>query len=118
MEKNSTEKLIWTHHILKRLQERKITKTTVERTFLQFDQKIKGDIKGTTLFKKRFGSQIMTLICKREADGWIALSCWIDPPMKGSLDEKKNTRYKKYQRSTILGKLWMNILKLFFGYQF
>ncbi|RJP46212.1 MAG: hypothetical protein C4584_01935 [Armatimonadetes bacterium] len=49
---------------------------------------------------------------------WIVLSCWIDPPLPGSIDDKKKKAYQKYIKTGFWGKFWIEIKCQLFGQEY
>jgi len=109
---------IWTNHALDRLKNRKIDQSLVYKTFANPDNSYKGT-DGAMEYKKRFGIHTVTAVAKQNDNGeWIILSCWIDPPYKGTPDAYKKQRYYKYKNSNIFKKILMRINRKLFGLDF
>lgn len=104
--------LIWTNHALERIGQRGMTQEIVTQTFYRPDHSFSGKEPGTIEYKKRFERSMVTLIAKQnDRREWLILSCWIDPPLAGTMDAKKREQYLKYKKSSFLGKLWLTLLK-------
>lgn len=104
--------IIWTNHALERLGQRGLSQDLAWQTYRYPDSSFKGKQSGTTEYRKRFEKSLITLIAKQnEKKEWIVLSCWIDPPLAGSIDAKKKDDYKKYQKSSGLIKILLTIKK-------
>lgn len=100
--------LIWTNHALERLKERGLSQETAWETFRRPDHSFAGKQSGTTEYRKRFGASLVTLIAKpNEKKEWVILSCWVDPPLPGSIDLKKQQDYRNYKKASFWGKLWL-----------
>lgn len=105
--------LVFTNHALLRLKDRKLGKRLVFNAFKVPDQKIRGK-NGTIKCQKEAGGRQTTVVVKKSDDGkWLAISCWIDPPLKGSLDDKKRQRYLKYKKAGFWGQFWLEIKRGF-----
>ncbi|PWU23364.1 hypothetical protein C5B42_03190 [Candidatus Cerribacteria bacterium 'Amazon FNV 2010 28 9'] len=104
--------LIWTHHALDRLKDRKLARDLVESTFAHPDEKKAGKQRGTSEFIRHFGRQTVTLIAKQNERGeWIAVSCWIDPPFVGTRDDRQRQAWKRYQHAPWWQKLLLGLGK-------
>lgn len=99
--------VIWTHHALRRLDERKLPQEMAFAAFQNPDQVIKNN-DGSTEYKKKFGNSFVNTVAKQnEKKEWIIISCWIDPPMAGTADFKKKEAYGKYKKAGFWGKLFI-----------
>lgn len=93
--------LIWTNHALQRLSERKIPQDWAWRAFRFPDSKQKGKKKNTFEHIKQYNNLSVTLIAtKSEQKEWIIISCWVDPPLPGSIDIQKRQNYLKNKNET------------------
>lgn len=91
--------IIWTNHALERLSQRGITQ---EQAFATFKNPESTKIRdhGATAYTKFFGEKKLTLIGKvTEQKEWIIVSAWIDPPLPGSIDEKRKKQYWEYKKA-------------------
>ncbi len=103
---------IWTHHALERLGQRGLSQELAGQTFSRPDRTLIGKQAGTIEYQKNFGKSLVTVIAKKNDRGeWIILSCWIDPPLAGSIDVYKKEAWKKYQKAGFWGKLFYVIKK-------
>lgn len=103
---------IWTNHALGRLGQRGLTQELAWEAFNRPDREVKGREKGTMQYEKRFGRSLVTIIAKQnDKREWIIISCWVDPPLLGSIDIGKKEEYKKYQKASFLGKFLMTARK-------
>lgn len=99
---------IWTNHALERLGQRGLTQDLAKQAFQHPDFSIPGKKSGTVEYQKKFGISIITVIAKQnEKNEWVILSCWIDPPLPGSIDIKKREEYKRFKKATFWGKIWL-----------
>ncbi|MDQ3239165.1 MAG: DUF4258 domain-containing protein [bacterium] len=106
---------IWTNHALERIGQRGLTQELVSNAFQYPDNSIPGKQSGTTEYQKRKGKSLITVIAKQnEKREWLILSCWIDPPLAGSIDIKKKEYWQSYKKAGFWGKFWL-ILKKQFG---
>lgn len=99
--------VIWTKHALSRLNDRGLTKSLAWETYRSPDEKREGKEKGTTEFIRRVDSSIVTVIGKQnEKKEWVIISCWIDPPLAGSIDIQKREEWKIYKKAGFFGKFF------------
>lgn len=100
--------LIFTNHVRDRIRDRHMSVSQVENTYYSPDEKHPGKEPGTTMYRKRYGHQTVTLIASQnEKREWIAISAWIDPPNVGTQDAKKKAYWKEYKRAGFWGKFWV-----------
>lgn len=107
--------IIWTKHALKRNKERKINQKWIEKTIKYPDNysRIEGE---KIESNKNFGNHTVTVITKRtESGNNLILSAWINPPVKGTKDYKKEKYYKSLKNSSGYKKLLI-ILKNHLGF--
>lgn len=99
---------IWTNHALERLGQRGLSQKMAGETFSRPDKQIDGKQPGTVEFQRKYGKSLVTVIAKKnDQREWIILSCWIDPPLPGSIDILKKQQYFAYQKASFWGKLWI-----------
>ncbi len=104
--------IIWTNHALERLSGRGIAQDDALRTFRSPDKSFPGKKKGTYEYIKYFGEKRVTLIGKQnEQRQWIILSAWVDPPLVGSEDEKRQKAYYQYKNSKGWKKFFLLVKK-------
>jgi hypothetical protein len=109
--------IIWTNHALERLRQRRLHQDDAYKAFKNPDTSVKGKQSGTIEMQKRFGPHLVTIIAKQdEKRQWIILSCWVDPPMAGTIDARKKTEYIKYKKAGFWGKFWIGIRRQLFGW--
>lgn len=102
--------VIWTTHVLERIAERGFSQELAWQTFKTPDSSYAGKQSGTIESIKRYNSQLITVISKQNEKGeWVILSSWIDPPLPGTKDYKKKEDYKKFQKATFWGKMWLTL---------
>ena len=103
---------IWTDHALQRQGSRGLSLELASKTFNTPDHSKIGKNPGTWEYTKKFGVSTVTVIAKKnEKNEWIVISNWIDPPLPGTEDEKKQKAYRGYQKKGFWGKLFSSILK-------
>lgn len=79
--------VIWTHHALKRLGERRIPQESAWRAFRHPQETKRAHGNGTSEFVKVINDRTITVIAKQnDRREWIIMSCWAKPPFPGSLD--------------------------------
>ncbi len=105
----SANSIIWTKHALDRLEDRKMSKHTIEHALTSPDYAQTGKQPGTFEYGKKSGKKYVTVIIKPDHDGKaIIVSCWIDPPEAGTQDWKDKNYYVQYRRArSIWGQLWV-----------
>lgn len=109
---------IWTNHALQRMGERLLPQDMAYQAFRSPDRSFPGKQPGTSQYQKQFGKSLVTIIAtQNEKREWIILSCWIDPPLPGTIDSRKKDEYIKYRNATTWGKFLIVLkrqLKLLF----
>lgn len=104
--------VIWTHHALERLHQRKLPQHTAFLAFQSPDARHRGKQSGTLELQKKYQNSTITLIVKQnEKKEWIILSAWIDPPLPGTHDHRKKVAWEKYKKAGFWGKLWYTFKK-------
>lgn len=104
--------VIWTNHVLERLGQRGLTQNLAWEAFKNPDRSFSGKETDTIEYQKRFDHSLVTIIAKKnEKNEWVILSCWIDPPLPGTIDVKKKEEYKKYQKASFWGKIFLTFKK-------
>lgn len=102
--------IIWTNHALERLGQRGLTQKMALETFQSPDRVVQGKNAGTQEFQKKYNISLVTLIGKKNEKGeWLVLSVWIDPPLPGTMDDKKRKRYQAYQKASFWGKVFITV---------
>jgi len=108
--------VIWTNHALTRLSQRGLTQKLAWTAFQYPEVSTRLDGQGTMEYKRSFGNSVVTVIAKRnDRRQWIILSCWIDPPLPGTLDAKRRQWYQKFRQAGFWKKLRMQLLSLLTG---
>ncbi len=103
---------IWTHHAIARQGSRGLSLDIASQTFNHPDHSNRGKSEGTWEFTKTFGPSVVTVIGKKnEKNEWVILSNWIDPPLPGTEDEKKQKAYRNYQTKGFWGKFFNSIFR-------
>ncbi len=109
---------IWTNHVRERLLDRCIPIDHAWKTLHYPESTVTGKKSGTTEYSKRIGKHILTVIAtQNEKREWVVLSCWARPPYPGSMDIKKRNAYFKYKQSSLAGKIWIHIKRMFGIYE-
>jgi hypothetical protein len=104
--------VIWTNHALERLKARNIPQELILSAFRTPDAQFAGKKANTVEFHKKIGIHSVTVIAtKNERSEWVLLSCWVEPPMPGSIDIEKKKTYQEYKNASVWKKLWMNLKK-------
>ena len=102
--------VIWTNHALERLGQRGLSQSMAWQAFQHPEESLKGKQPGTSEFRKRFDTSLVTIIAtQNERREWIILSCWIDPPLPGSIDTFKKEQYRRFQQASFWGKFWLTL---------
>ncbi|MBI2033020.1 MAG: DUF4258 domain-containing protein [Candidatus Levybacteria bacterium] len=100
--------IVFTNHALDRLKERGISQDKAVAVFKTPDRIFSGKKAYTKEYVKRVEEKKITLIAKQNEKGeWVILSVWIDPPLAGSKDAKRQQAYQEYKRSSGLKKFFL-----------
>lgn len=103
---------IWTNHALARLGQRGLSQKLAWQAFQYPDRSLVGKEPGTTEFQKQFDGSLVTVIARQnDKQEWVILSCWIDPPLAGSIDILKKEESAKFQKASFWGKWWLTLKK-------
>ncbi|HUQ85894.1 MAG TPA: hypothetical protein VM077_06260 [Candidatus Limnocylindrales bacterium] len=101
---------IWTNHALSRLDERGLSQAIASLAFNNPERTSSGRESGTKQYQRRFGKSLVTVVAKQnERSEWLIISCWVDPPISGSVDYKKRQAYHKFQKASFWGKIWITL---------
>lgn len=115
MTQNVYKNLIFTNHVLHRMNERGITQDQVWETFTAPD--LQDKVKEADRREKKFGDHSVTIVFKyNELHEPVLLSAWIDPPKAGTKDAQQKDWWNKYKKAGALGKIWLTIIKQINGY--
>jgi hypothetical protein len=110
---------IWTNHAQKRLADRGLSQKLAWTAFQYPDISTPLDHSGTLEYKKGIDSHLITVVAKKNDEGrWVIISCWVDPPFPGTVDDFKHQRWLKYRHANIWTKCWMQIQKYLLGLEF
>ena len=94
MASNTYGGIIWTNHALERLSQRGLSRELAWTAFKNPDDTYSGKNPGSVEYHKKISSSNVTLIAKQnEKKEWIVISVWVDPPLPGSIDAKKQQNY-------------------------
>lgn len=105
---------IWTNHALERIKQRKLSIESASQTLWSPDVSLQGKQSGTMEYQKKIGELTVTVIAtQNEKREWVIVSCWIDPPLPGSIDVKKKEDWKRYKKASTLGKFFIELKKQF-----
>ena len=98
--------IAYSTHLGQRLRERKMSRNQVDATLQSPDTRTSS--KGGWRYTKVFASnQTVTVVTTRTSSGSeLVVSAWIDPPNKGTRDEKKRQIYSAYKRAKGVLKWW------------
>lgn len=102
--------IIWTKHAQARNQERQITQDWIEKTINNPDDfsEIEG---GKIKSNKNFGLHTVTVITTKANSGkYLILSAWVNPPIPGTKDFKKESQKRKIRNSSGIKKIWLTLL--------
>ena len=104
------DRIIWTNHALKRINDRKITQNQIYQTISSPDSKLNNE-DGSIEYVKLFGIQKVHTIIKENSKGEIILlSCWINPPNSGTFDSKNDKLRRSIKHSGPIKKIWLTFL--------
>ena len=102
---------IWTNHALDRLGERGLTQEIAWQAFRSPDRSFPAK-EGGIEYQKRFGaSQVCVIAKQNDKNEWVIISCWVNPPLPGTKDHKKQQDYFAYQKASFWGKFFLTIKK-------
>jgi hypothetical protein len=100
--------VVWTNHSLSRLKERRMDQKMAWEAFQFPEVTTRGKQKDTWEYQRKYGNSKVTVIATQNTrNEWIILSCWIDPPLHGSIDialQRKN-------RPSLIRKLITKIIR-------
>ena len=103
---------IWTNHALERLKQRGMDQKMAWMAIRYPDKTIPGKQKGTIEYQKWMMKSLITVIAtQNDQKEWVVLSCWVDPPLPGSIDIKKQQDYRNYKKASFWGKIWLTVKK-------
>ena len=109
---------VWTTHALQRLADRRIPQHLVYKAIVSADEK-RNYADGSVEYSKRFGIYKITAIVKQNnLHQKVIISCWMNPPLKGTEDAEKKQRYYRYKNGNLAVKLWLIVQRRFFGKNF
>ncbi len=108
--------VILTNHAKERMKSREINFFEIEKTINQYDRKSYS--KDTVEYYRKSRKYEYKVITKISEKKCVVISVWVDPPLPGSFDLIKKDRYRKYQKSSLGGKIWMQIKRSLFGWEF
>lgn len=103
-------KIIWTNHAKKRLDDRKISKNLILETISSPDSKNNNPDGSLELYKSYGNQKIHVILKENEKREFAILSCWINPPNYGSKDYKNKQLNKNIKRSSGIKKFWYTFL--------
>lgn len=103
-------KIIWTNHAKKRINDRKISQNQITETINTPDSKLNNPDGSTELIREYGKQKVHVVIKENEKKELIILSCWINPPNYNSTDFKKKEYYNKITKSSPLKKFWYTLL--------
>lgn len=111
MSQSKYQDLIFTDHALKRMNERGITHKDIWETytFPDFQNRKKNDAVERT---KKFEKTEVTVVFKHNKQNEVIIvSCWMEPPLPGSKDDREKKWWGKYKKAGFWGKLWLTFIK-------
>lgn len=101
--------LIFTLHSQDQLKNRGIKISEAWETFKHPNRSGKGKYGGLEL-EREFDDYKITLVAiQSPKNEWIVKSIWRNPPLPGTADAKQKSIWKKYNKSGILGKIWIMV---------
>jgi hypothetical protein len=101
--------IIWTKHAQERNKGRQITVNWIESSVNHPDSY--SEIEGGKLKSfKNFGKHNVTVITTKTDEGkYLILSAWVNPPIIGTDDYKKEKLYKNLKKASSFKKLWLTL---------
>ncbi len=107
--------VIWTDHALERIGQRGLTQSIASSTVSQPDEIVSGKKPGTHEYTKKVGTSTVTVITALANEGKpLVLSVWVDPPLAGTNDAKKQQDWKNYKKSGFWGKMFYALKRQLF----
>lgn len=101
---------IWTNHAYQRINERKISVSSIEKTISDPDR-VHHRPNGSIELQKHIDDRRFTVLVRlNEKNEHIIVSCWADPPYPGTKDFRMKNRYRQIQKATGMKKIWYAIL--------
>jgi hypothetical protein len=101
--------LIFTLHAQEQLKARGIKIADAWETFKHPNRSGKNKYGGFR-FEKEFESYTVTVIAiQNNKNEWIVKSVWRNPELPGTEDSKRKAVWKKYNKSGLLGKIWIQV---------
>lgn len=101
--------IIWTKHALERNQQRQITGSWIETTVNHPDSWSDiggGKIKSTKVFGKH---TVTTITTKADSGKYLILSAWVNPPVVGSTDYKKESFKNEMKKASGIKKFFITL---------
>jgi hypothetical protein len=102
--------IVWTKHAEERNKQRQITQGWIEATINNPDNfsEIEG---GKIKCIKNFEKHTVTVITTKSDSGkYLILSAWVNPPILGTSDYKKENYNKNIKKVTGVKKIWITLL--------
>ncbi len=109
--------VVLTRHASERILSRNILEKDIENTIFNYDKKVENK-NGLVEFRKKLGQYYYKVIAKADRENWVVVSSWVDPPLPGSFDLVKKERYSRYLSAGLGGKIWMQIRRAIFNWEF
>jgi hypothetical protein len=103
-------KYIWTNHAIQRLKERKIPRKFIDQTLYHPDKKLHRNAYVTEQQKRIKDITIAAIIKENEDGEKIILSCWANPPFRGTRDYKLRQRFLAMKKASFMKKIWLTLL--------
>jgi hypothetical protein len=101
--------LIFTNHALEQITRRGMKKEDAYEAFKHPDRTFGGKDGGTEFHKWFEGYEVTVIGKKNEMGSWVAISTWRNPPLSGTADSVKQSKWKDYKKAGFWGKVWINI---------
>jgi hypothetical protein len=102
--------IIWTDHALERIYQRKLPQETAFLAYSSPDKRIPGKNPGSTELQKQYGKHLITLIIKPNDKGeQVVISAWIDPPLPGTNDFRKQEYRKNMKGASFWKRVWLTV---------
>lgn len=93
--------------------ERGLKKELAWKTFNHPDESKKGKRGGTQFIKYFEGFKTGLIVKQNMKNEWVVISLFRDPPLPGTLDERKRYRWEKYRKADFWGKIWIMVKQQF-----
>lgn len=102
--------IIFTTHAKQRMKDRKLSVSQISNTIQHSQSKQYANNQYT--FVRKEGTQRITVVAHvNQSKEFVVRSCWIDPPNKGTTDNKHRQYWTAYKKASFWGKFFLVLKK-------